>query len=75
MAVMGSNSPAYQSEWSEFILASLAADGSLSLQVPSGPFGPQSDSGRKQLPSLSCLNMFAAIWKIKKITVEAVADF
>lgn len=42
MAVMGSNSPAYMSEWSEFILASLHADGSLSLQVPSGLLGPQS---------------------------------
>lgn len=48
---MGSNSPAYMSEWSEFILASLHADGSLSLQVPSGLLGLQAVAHREEAVS------------------------
>lgn len=48
---MGCNSLAYMSEWSEFILASLHADGSLSLLVPSGLLGLQSVSHREEAAS------------------------
>lgn len=65
---MGSNSLAYMSEWSEFILASLHADGSLSLQVPSGLLGLQSVTHREEAAShfypAGEKNMFSSISSI-----------
>lgn len=70
---MGSNSLAYMSEWSEFILASLHADGRLSLQVPSGLLGLQSVTRREEAAShfypageKNMVSSIKSIWKTEK---------